>query len=98
GHAQLVGNLTPQQLNDIVDFEMDLTTAQATDQNAGKLDTEGALGGPMRLFQENFFIGINDPLGGNPTGAPFNPDSMTLFDSWASLHGNSAQNGNRAAV
>jgi cytochrome c peroxidase len=98
GHAQLVGNLTPQQLGDIVDFEMGLTTAQATDQHAGKLDTEGACGGPMRLCQEDFFIGINDPLGGNPTGAPFNPDSMTLFNSWANLHGNSPQNANRAAV
>lgn len=98
GHAQLVGNLTEQQLNDIVDFEMGLTTTQATDMNAGKLDTEGALGGPMRLFQEQFFIGINDPLGGNPTGASFNPVAMTLFDAWANLHGNSAQNANRAAV
>src|SRR5581483_7269966 len=28
GHAQLAGNLPPQQLDDIVDFEMGLTTAQ----------------------------------------------------------------------
>lgn len=98
GHAQLLGNLTQQQLNDIVDFEMDLTTAQSNDSNAGSLDTQGAGGGPIHLFQEDFFIGINDPLGGNPTSAPFNPESMTLFDSWSNLHGNAAQNARRASV
>lgn len=98
GHAQLAGNLTEKQLEEIVDFEMGLTTAQATDMNVGKLDTQGALGGPKRLHQEEFFIGINDPLGENPTGAPHNPVAMTLFDSWAKSYGNSAQNANRAAV
>ena len=34
---------------------------------------DGAGGGPVALAQEvkNFFIGVNDPLGNNPTGAPF---------------------------
>ncbi len=98
GHAQLVGNLTQKQLNDIVDFEMGLTSAQASDSNAGGLDTKGARGGPMRLFQEDFFIGINDPLGGNPTGAPFNPVAMTMFDAWANSRGRSAQDACRASV
>jgi hypothetical protein len=98
GHAQLVGNLTPQQLNDIVDFEMGLTTAQASDQNAGALDTQGASGGPLHLWQQDFFIGINDPLGENPSGASYNPDSMEMFGSWAKLRGNSPQNVNRASV
>jgi cytochrome c peroxidase len=83
GHAQLSGNLTQAQLNQIVRFEMDLTTSQATDKSVGKLNTCGAAGGPIRLHRENFFVGINDPLGGNPTNAPFNPNAMTLFDSWA---------------
>src|SRR5690242_16700523 len=47
GHAQLAGNLTPAQLNEIVNFELGLTTSQATDENAGKLDTAGAKGGPI---------------------------------------------------
>jgi hypothetical protein len=98
GHAQLAGNLTEKQLDEIVDFEMGLTTAQATDKNAGKLDTQGALGGPKHLDKENFFIGINDPLGGNPTGAPYDPDAMSLFGSWANPHGNSPQSAARAAV
>ncbi len=98
GHAQLAGVLTQQQLDDIVAFEMGLTTAQVTDANCGKLDTEGGNGGPLRLFQQDFFIGINDPLGQNPTGAAFNPVSMTLFDAWDNLQGNNAQSHERAAV
>jgi hypothetical protein len=98
GHAQLAGQLTAQQLDDIVDFEMGLTTAQSIDSNAGKLDTQGADGGPKRLQQEDFYIGINDPLGSNPTGAPFNPVSMTLFDGWSNLHGNGPDVAARAAI
>jgi cytochrome c peroxidase len=98
GHAQLAGSLTQKQLNDIVDFEMGVTTAQATDQNAGALDTQGAHGGAIYLSQQDFFIGINDPLGGNPSGAAYNPASMTLFDAWANLRSNTRQNASRAAV
>jgi cytochrome c peroxidase len=99
GHAQLAGNLTQQQLNDIVDFEMGLTTSQATDNSAGKLDTQGAQGGPVQLQHQAFFVGINDPLGGNPTGAAFNPVSTTPFDAWANLGSkNAPQDAERAAV
>lgn len=98
GHAQLAGQLTPHQLDDIVDFEMGLTTTQASDSNAGQLDAQGGNGGPKRLQQQDFYIGINDPLGGNPSGAPFNPVAMTLFDGWENLRGNGPQVANRAAV
>jgi cytochrome c peroxidase len=99
GHAQLAGNLTPQQLNDIVNFELGLTTSQATDNNAGKLDTQGAQGGPIQLQHQAFFIGVNDPLGANPSGVAFNPVSMTLFDAWANLgQKNAPQDAQRAAV
>jgi cytochrome c peroxidase len=98
GHAQLAGVLTQDQLNDIVDFEMGLTTAQASDVNAGKLDTQGAQGGPMHLQHESYFTGINDPLGQNPNGKAFNPVAMTLFDAWANLKQKSAQDADRAAV
>jgi hypothetical protein len=30
-----------------------------------------------------FFVGINDPLGGNPQGTPFTPVIFNLFDAWA---------------
>lgn len=98
GHAQLKGNLTQEQLQEIVDFELALTTAQATDLKAGDLDTQGAQGGPLRLFGEDFYIGINDPLGGNPSGEPFDPEAMTLFDAWLNLRGTSPETVNRESV
>jgi hypothetical protein len=34
------------------------------------------------LSTQEYFPGINDSLGGNPTGAPFDSSSMTLFAAW----------------
>jgi cytochrome c peroxidase len=97
GHAQLAGNLTAAQLNQIVRFEMGLTTSQATDEKAGKLNAHGGKGGPIRLHHQTFSLGVNDPLGGNPTNAPFNPNAMTLFDDWANP-GKKPKDAARAAV
>ncbi len=64
-------------------------TAQIFDQKALSLLEGGASGGPTSLSQQlpNFFIGINDPLGLNPTGAPFSPEIFDLYGQWASLPG-----------
>jgi cytochrome c peroxidase len=86
GHAQGSGLSTANQ-QAIVDFEMALTTAQLSDFRAGRLDDDGATGGPQKLSQQDFFIGINDPLGGNPTNAPFDPSAMRMFKSWANARG-----------
>jgi cytochrome c peroxidase len=85
GHAQGTG-LSAANQQAIVDFEMALFTAQLADFRAGRLDSDGANGGPKNLSQQNFYIGINDPLGLNPTGAAFNPKAMTLFDAWTNAH------------
>ncbi|MEO8369150.1 MAG: hypothetical protein ABI806_08125 [Candidatus Solibacter sp.] len=86
GHAQGSG-LSAANQQAIVDFEMGLNTAQLIDFRAGKLDDDGATGGPQKLSQQNFFIGINDPLGGNPTNAPFDSSAMTMFNAWANARG-----------
>ena len=85
GHAQAGLPPTADQLKQIVDFETALFTAQVKDRNAGRLDANGALGGGAVLFQQPFFIGINDPIGLNPTGAPFEPRAMTAFTAWLGL-------------
>ena len=85
GHAQGTIPLTAEQQKAIVDFEMNLITAQAFDYRAGPLNHAGASGGPMFLAEHtmpDFFIGINDPLGGNPRNVPFTPVVFKLFDSW----------------
>ena len=85
GHAQ--GAVpTAAQIQDIVDFETSLRTAQSLDLGAGALNRDGAKGGSESLAAQPFFIGINDSFppsfGFNPTGAPFNPAVFDLFDSW----------------
>jgi cytochrome c peroxidase len=85
-HAQATQAPTPAQLSDIVAFELGLYTAQGRDDAAGWLHAEGAAGGPDYLatvFAATYYPGINDSLGADPTGAAFNPSSMTVFSAWA---------------
>jgi hypothetical protein len=70
-------------MTSIAAFESALFTAQTQDRDAGQLTKSGASGGPKNLANEPFFLGINDPLGHNPQGTPFNPVVFTLFDAWA---------------
>ncbi len=97
GHAQAAVPPTPQQVQAIVDFEMQLRTAQAVDFRAGALNEDGAKGGPAALGSQPFFIGINDsfPPGFhlNPSGAPFTPAIFDLFDAWID-----SQNPHRASI
>jgi len=76
---------TPEQVQEIIDFETNIFTAQTQDRNAGDLDGLGAAGGPIHLSMQEFFIGINDPLGLNPTGTAFSPTIFSLYDKWASI-------------
>ncbi len=86
GHAQ---GAPPSagQLQQIVAFETALFTAQSRDFRAGSLTAEGATGGPVNLASQNFYVGINDVLGADPTGAAFNPVAFTTYGNWANLTG-----------
>ena len=88
GHAQGASPPSDAQLQQIVDFELDLTTAQWQDANAGYLGDGDAIGGPRFLADQQFHVGINDVLGADPTLAVFDPAAMRLFDAWQSAHGN----------
>ena len=85
GHAQAAVPPTAAQVQSILDFETKVFTAQTSDLQAGELNRAGAKGGPNTLSTQDFFIGINDPLGGNPKGTPFNPVIFSLFDRWAHI-------------
>ncbi len=100
GHAEGRTPLTPQQQQEIVAFEMGLTTAQAIDYKAGFLHTDGAAGGPVAIAERtmpDFFIGINDPLGGNPHATPFTPVIFNLFSAWQNTGLPSSKAGERRA-
>lgn len=85
GHAQATAAPTTDQVNAIVNFELGLHSAQIVDNSAGRLDAQGGLGGPMNLKNQQYYPGINDSLGSNPTGAAFNSVAFTLFDGWTHL-------------
>jgi cytochrome c peroxidase len=83
GHAQASLHLTTREAQDIVAFETGLFTAQGRDSTAGSLHADGAMGGPFALSQQPFFVGINDPVGLNPAGVPFDSRAFTIFNAWA---------------
>jgi hypothetical protein len=88
GHAQGASPPSDAQLQQIVEFELGLTTAQWQDANAGYLGDDDAAGGPRNLANQQFYVGVNDVLGADPTLAAFDPAAMRLFDAWQSAHGN----------
>jgi len=81
-HEQGSAAPTPAQLSELVAFEEGLFTAEATDTQAGSLTGNGATGGAAALAAQNYYPGINDAFGQDPTGAKFNPVVFTLFQAW----------------
>ncbi len=98
GHAAGLRDLTAQEAQQIVSFETALFTTQSRDQTAGALDARGASGGPQSLAGQQFYIGINDPVGLNPTGTAFDPRVFTLFNAWSEWTGNDSVSARRAAI
>jgi cytochrome c peroxidase len=92
GHAQ-GAPISDAQRTAIANFQLAMFTAQASDNVLGSLSANGATGGPSNLARQPVFIGINDPLGGNPTGAAFTSTIFTVIpDSWRSLTGSALAN------
>jgi len=91
-HAQANTAPTSDQLTQIVNFESGIFTAQESDNTAGVLHAQNATGGSTALSLQlaNFFIGVNDPFGGNPEGQPFDSNIFDLFKPWLGLSGNDA--------
>jgi cytochrome c peroxidase len=83
-HAQAATAPTPEQVAEIVAFQRGIFTAQVFDHRAKFLTSDNAKGGPVALSLQlaQFFIGINDPLGGNPTGVPFTSQIFDLYRPW----------------
>ena len=106
GHAQGDGSRpTPAEQQQIVNFEMALSTGQIIDNLAGRLDARGATGGPVALTTQPFFISINSsvnplvptleqPGGVTPGDGQFTSAIFNPFDAWASMPASSP----RAAV
>jgi cytochrome c peroxidase len=94
GHAQATVAPTDEQQNDIANFELGLFSAQIADAHAGPLNIDGANGGAQNLvaIASQSYPGMNDVLGADPDGVPFNPSAFSLFSAWQnakpqSVHG-----------
>ena len=74
-HTQPVHSLTDAQLQQIVNLETSLFTAQSEDDLAGNLISQGARGGPIFLALQPFRQGIN-------SGAAFNLNAFDLYSKW----------------
>jgi len=98
GHAQAAVAPTAAQLAAIVDFELALFTAQRVDDAAGVLNAQGANGGPDALTSAPYYPGINDPLGGNPTGAAFSATAFSVYAPWQDLKSSSRYTDARRAI
>ena len=92
-HAQGAAAPTSDQVKQILEFEMSLTTAQVFDRFAGWLNTDDALGGPRALANQQFYVGVNDVLGADPSGAAFDPIATRMFAAWEN-----DSNAQRAAI
>jgi hypothetical protein len=77
-HAKASAPIDEAVRESIVGFEVDLTTAQFSHEDAGSLSAAGAKGGPAALATQPFAIGMNDP--GQPG---FTNKVFSLFDAWA---------------
>jgi cytochrome c peroxidase len=97
-HAQGDGTRpTPAEQQEIVNFEMGLTTAQAFGYGTGPLNLQGVTGGPQALLNQPFFISINSSIhsllpqfeqpGGlvTPGDGEFTPVIFDPFDAWTKL-------------
>jgi cytochrome c peroxidase len=82
-HAQGASPLSDDLAEAIVRFELNLATAQQRLHRAGDLDAHGAQGGPTSLAEQAFYVTINDVLGADVNGLPFDRDAMTLYKPWA---------------
>jgi hypothetical protein len=96
-HAQGDGSRpTPAEQQDIVNFEMGLSTAQSYVNGVGMLNGDGAKGGPEPLAKQPFFISVNSSVhfllpnfeqpGGLalPSDGQFTSSIFDTFGAWAS--------------
>ena len=61
--------------------------AQSVDFKAGRLDSDGANGGPAALLAQPFYFGINGGPTDPVTGLPPNPNVFNIYDGWSKYAG-----------
>jgi hypothetical protein len=96
-HAQASTVPTSDQQAQMVIFESGIFTSQILDEEACDLGDCAGTGALAWQFLK-FFVGINDPVGNNPTKAPFDPNIFNLYKPWLSLRGKNEEARRRRSV
>jgi hypothetical protein len=68
---------TDEEQNQGADFMQFTYFAQIEDERAGRLDADGARGGPVHLSEQEWFVGINHSSTGPSTRKVFD-----IYDAW----------------
>lgn len=98
GHAEASEPLSDVVRRTIVGAELGIYFAQHEDKVAGRLDEDGARGGPARLAEEPFYVGINAFGKTDPEGVPYRRAAFDLYRAWSSLSGDTETDGARRRI
>jgi len=82
GHMQATAAPSVQKVQQILNFETSLYTAQIKDNAVGEIDTPQIGAGPVPLVSLPFAYGINDAFGFVHNRQPFNPDVFSFYEQW----------------
>lgn len=78
---------TEEEQNEGADFMLNLFAAQIEDSVAGRLDADGARGGPVHLADQEWYPGINHASTGDVTKKVFD-----IYDAWLDIDPETASN------
>ena len=88
---------TDAEQNDAADFMLNIYFAQIEDAEAGRLDEDGARGGPVNFANQPWFVGINHTSTGTQSRKVFD-----IYDAWIdadkNCEGDCAQAERRALI
>ena len=82
-HGATTYTLTDAEARSGVDFMMNVYFAQIEDERAGRLDADGARGGPVHLSEQEWHAGINHSSTGASTRKVFD-----IYDAWIGADAN----------
>jgi hypothetical protein len=77
-------------------MQMGIFFAQSIDEDAGRLDDDGAMGGPFNLVDQPFYVGINDIQGNDPMTHTYTSKIFNIFDAWEKYDEDRCGRGDRA--
>jgi len=86
-HEQGAVPATQAQADAAGEFMVGVYFAQTVDFKAGRLDSDGANGGPAALMAQPFYLGINGSPTDPVTGLPPNPNVFNIYDGWSKYAG-----------